>query len=307
MGARGLSANLPQYGAWAYSAGLGAAMPTAALDHQANSCPQLCHASRSRLAAVMHCVIHPHAGSEAGVQQVVAGKGAALRALVGWAGSPEPILQRYGTGGLARVVGSSASAAAAVAAGGGLAALVRGLGSADAQSQCFAAAGLGRMVGQGGSCAAALAQEPGLAAALAALVSGPAESRVSTGQHPQQQQGSSRSRSAPASSRPATGQSPGVRRGVQLCALRSVVACAGERKHLRPLLVKAGMADVLTVSYLCSSCWANCCTGPPCCDTRADHLCASRLSSLASPCLASESACLPARSHVSRRRWPLCS
>ena len=58
-----------------------------------------------------------------------------------WARGRDPILQRYGVGGLARLAGGGAFEA--VQRSGGLDALVRALACADPQTQCFAAGALG--------------------------------------------------------------------------------------------------------------------------------------------------------------------
>lgn len=60
-----------------------------------------------------------------------------------WARGRDPILQRYGVGGLARLAGGGAAGFEAVARAGGLDALVAALTCADPQTQCFAAGALG--------------------------------------------------------------------------------------------------------------------------------------------------------------------
>ncbi len=64
--------------------------------------------------------------------------------MVNWANSRDPILQRYGVGGVARAAVSNAEGLAAVADTGGLKALVVALSEDDPQAQCFAAAALGQ-------------------------------------------------------------------------------------------------------------------------------------------------------------------
>ena len=63
--------------------------------------------------------------------------------MVNWASSRDPILQRYGVGGVARAAISSNAGFAAVQDAGGLKALVSALSEDDPQAQCFAAAALG--------------------------------------------------------------------------------------------------------------------------------------------------------------------
>lgn len=63
--------------------------------------------------------------------------------MVNWAQSRDPILQRYGVGGVARAAISSGAGLAAVMDAGGLKALVSALSEDDPQAQCFAAAALG--------------------------------------------------------------------------------------------------------------------------------------------------------------------
>lgn len=64
--------------------------------------------------------------------------------MVNWAQSRDPILQRYGVGGVARAAISSGAGLAAVTDAGGLEALVAALSEDDPQAQCFAAAALGK-------------------------------------------------------------------------------------------------------------------------------------------------------------------
>ena len=63
--------------------------------------------------------------------------------MLDWANSRDPILQRYGVGGVARAAVSGAPGLAAVMDVGGLKALVTALSEDDPQAQCFAAAALG--------------------------------------------------------------------------------------------------------------------------------------------------------------------
>ena len=63
--------------------------------------------------------------------------------MVNWAHSRDPILQRYGVGGVARAAIASGAGLAAVVDAGGLKALVSALSEDDPQAQCFAAAALG--------------------------------------------------------------------------------------------------------------------------------------------------------------------
>ena len=66
--------------------------------------------------------------------------------MVNWAHSRDPILQRYGVGGVARAAIASGAGLAAVVDAGGLKALVSALSEDDPQAQCFAAAALGEDV-----------------------------------------------------------------------------------------------------------------------------------------------------------------
>ena len=63
--------------------------------------------------------------------------------MVNWAHSRDPILQRYGVGGVARAAIASGAGLAAVMDADGLKALVSALSEDDPQAQCFAAAALG--------------------------------------------------------------------------------------------------------------------------------------------------------------------
>ena len=64
--------------------------------------------------------------------------------MVDWANSRDPILQRYGVGGVARAAVSGGAGLAAVTEIGGLKTLVSALSEDDPQAQCFAAAALGK-------------------------------------------------------------------------------------------------------------------------------------------------------------------
>jgi len=66
--------------------------------------------------------------------------------MMNWANSRDPILQRYGVGGVARAAVSSAGGLAAVTDAGGLKALVSAVSQDDPQAQCFAAAALGEQL-----------------------------------------------------------------------------------------------------------------------------------------------------------------
>ena len=72
--------------------------------------------------------------------------------MVNWAHSRDPILQRYGVGGVARAAIASGAGLAAVMEADGLKALVSALSETDPQAQCFAAAAVG-----GYSCSHSLA------------------------------------------------------------------------------------------------------------------------------------------------------
>ena len=60
-----------------------------------------------------------------------------------WARSNDPILQRYSTGGLARLAVSGRQAFQAVDTAGGLQAMIGALTSSDGQTACYAAGALG--------------------------------------------------------------------------------------------------------------------------------------------------------------------
>ena len=75
--------------------------------------------------------------------QIIEDVALTLAGMARWARGRDPILQRYGVGGLARVAGGGAAGFEAVQAAGGLDALVRALTCADPQTQCFAAGALG--------------------------------------------------------------------------------------------------------------------------------------------------------------------
>lgn len=67
-----------------------------------------------------------------------------VRAAMGrWAASNDPVLQRYGVGGLARIAVSSPKGFGVVMDADVLQHLVRALGCADAQVRCFAAGAVG--------------------------------------------------------------------------------------------------------------------------------------------------------------------
>ena len=65
--------------------------------------------------------------------------------MVNWANSRDPILQRYGVGGVARAAISSEAGLRAVLEIDGLKTLVSALSEDDPQAQCFAAAALGQL------------------------------------------------------------------------------------------------------------------------------------------------------------------
>ena len=60
-----------------------------------------------------------------------------------WSCSRDPILQRYGVGGIARLASAGPGNVAIAQRAGALPALVKGLNSSDAQAQCFASGAVG--------------------------------------------------------------------------------------------------------------------------------------------------------------------
>ena len=65
-----------------------------------------------------------------------------------WSHSRDPILQRYGIGGIARLVSAGPENVAVAHRAGVLPALVEGLNGPDAQAQCFASGAVGEMLGK---------------------------------------------------------------------------------------------------------------------------------------------------------------
>lgn len=63
--------------------------------------------------------------------------------MVDWANSRDPILQRYGVGGVARAALSSDEGLHTVMSTGGFKALILALSEEDPQAQCFAAGAIG--------------------------------------------------------------------------------------------------------------------------------------------------------------------
>ena len=66
--------------------------------------------------------------------------------MVDWANSRDPILQRYGVGGVARAALSSDEGLHTVMSMGGFKALISALSEEDPQAQCFAAGAVGELV-----------------------------------------------------------------------------------------------------------------------------------------------------------------
>ena len=105
-----------------------------------------CHVTRCTLTTVLfwmhgyHMQVYSHAATitEFGMSLSSIDAG-----MVDWAHSRDPILQRYGVGGVARAAIASGAGLAAVMDAGGLKALVSALSEDDPQAQCFAAAALG--------------------------------------------------------------------------------------------------------------------------------------------------------------------
>ena len=61
-----------------------------------------------------------------------------------WTQSRDPILQRYGLGGIARLASAGSANVAVAERAGALPALVKALNSPDAQTQCFASGAVGK-------------------------------------------------------------------------------------------------------------------------------------------------------------------
>ena len=62
-----------------------------------------------------------------------------------WTHSRDPILQRYGIGGIARLVSAGPENVAIAQKADALPALVKGLSSSDAQAQCYASGAIGEL------------------------------------------------------------------------------------------------------------------------------------------------------------------
>ncbi|KAK9844104.1 hypothetical protein WJX81_004589 [Elliptochloris bilobata] len=163
------------------------------------------------------------AASPAGAGPLLDNGGAALTGMARWAGGRDPILQRYGVGGLARLAGGGPAGFEAVQRSGGLNALVGALTCADPQTQCFAAGALGKLAEVNGAAAVA-AEESGAAERLVEML---------------------RQR-APNQPPPTGGEgtSPAVRAGALRCGLRAALKLAAE-PHLCAALKRAGAREVL--------------------------------------------------------------
>lgn len=72
--------------------------------------------------------------------------------MIDWANSRDPILQRYGVGGVARAALSSDEGLHAVMSTGGFKALISALSEEDPQAQCFAAGAIGEPTLMSSSC-----------------------------------------------------------------------------------------------------------------------------------------------------------
>lgn len=160
------------------------------------------------------------AGTEEGLQALLQQEGQVLTGMMNWANSRDPILQRYGVGGVARAAVSSARGLAAVTDAGGLKALVSAVSEDDPQAQCFAAAALGKVSSRGGQGCQALIQQGAPQALLSML------------QQPQPSKGKAQAGAKVGA------QSLGVRKGVYRCALRGLLG-AVQDPQMRAALQKA--------------------------------------------------------------------
>ncbi|KAL3137901.1 hypothetical protein ABBQ38_005150 [Trebouxia sp. C0009 RCD-2024] len=163
------------------------------------------------------------AGSPQGLDVLLRHPGQVLTGMVNWAQSRDPILQRYGVGGVARAAISSGAGLAAVMDAGGLEALVAALSEDDPQAQCFAAAALGRVAARGGQASQALIQQGAPQGLLSML----------------QQSASQDKRGANVGS-----NSKGVRKGVYKCALRGLLAATQDQDMRAALQKSQGAATV---------------------------------------------------------------
>lgn len=163
------------------------------------------------------------AGSPQGLDVLLRHPGQVLTGMVNWAQSRDPILQRYGVGGVARAAISSGAGLAAVTDAGGLEALVAALSEDDPQAQCFAAAALGRLAARGGQESQALIQQGAPQGLLSML---------------QQSAGQDKGGANVGSN------SKGVRKGVYKCALRGLLA-ATQDQDMRAALQKSQGAETV--------------------------------------------------------------
>ncbi|KAK9833917.1 hypothetical protein WJX74_009956 [Apatococcus lobatus] len=159
------------------------------------------------------------ASSAAGRDTIASAEARIVRGMATWTCSRDPILQRYGVGGIARLASVSAENVALVQRAGALPALVKGLNIPDAQAQCFASGAVGRIAEIGGEAASTLIQHGAASGLLQMLTEKQA------------------------------GQPNGVFRGVQRCALRSMQACSRTFVMQQALLsvgANAALQEILT-------------------------------------------------------------
>lgn len=157
------------------------------------------------------------ASSDTGVKAVLQTDDAdAVNGMSKWARSNDPILQRYGTGALARVAVSGSKAFNAVDAADGIAALITALTSSDGQTACYASGAIGKLPGLGKT-PASIALRRGAAPQLVKMLQG---AHIK--------------------------QSAGVKMGVQRCALHAVVLCL-EDSELRSALQEAQLTKTIKV------------------------------------------------------------
>lgn len=159
-------------------------------------------------------------GSPAGMQMLLQDDAASLTAMRQWALSRDPILQRFGAGGIARAAVGGVESLSAIVNAGGLQALVAGLTIDDPQANCYATGAIGKLAGKGDKPVSDLLRL-GAPEHVLQMLQKPASGTVS--RQNAKQVGT---------------DSPGVRKGVQRCALRCIIACAHE-PHLQKAFVQA--------------------------------------------------------------------
>ncbi|KAK9786669.1 hypothetical protein WJX73_003243, partial [Symbiochloris irregularis] len=155
------------------------------------------------------------ASSDAGVNTILSTNDAdAIVGMTHWAQSNDPILQRWGTGALARSVVSGRDSFQAVQKSGGLTILVAALTKDDGQSSCFAAGAIGRLVTADKEAGNSVFRH-GAATQLLAMLT-----------------------------QDIKGQSLGLRSGRQRCALRAIIPCLGNTQF-KAALQEADLRQVI--------------------------------------------------------------